>query len=503
MSKLLKYLLVSSTLLLSGVALYACGEKSDKVNDQNSGNTTDKVKIVIRTTGKSAEMTEIVNSFNASHPEYFVEIDEGGGYSNVYKKNKADFATGNQPNLTYGYPDHFEEFNRLKPQVLDLNQYINDPEIGYTQAELEDFVSAYYNEGKNYTKEGTFSFTIGKSAEIAYYNKKEFEKLGLLENLKSAKSWDDFEKLGLLIRNKKEQALKDEGKTEEEVTNIMKNFYPITYESDANLIIRSLISTGGNYTKIVTKEDGTKDGEILFTKFGETAEQDQNKELQKVIKYFAELNKKGILNTKRSLQSGYLSDVYKQGGSLINIASTAGLGYNTFDDIEKGLTEARTVPQFTESGAKAVSISQGPSVAILKNADERRNKGAWIFLKELLKPENQFKISIKKGYASVRKSTYELPEYKAWVAEQGITSNKELLYRQVAELFRGIPVEELYLSPVFNKSAKARNLLDALLHAVYSSEEFKALTSSETDYESKIREIIKKQLKELEKQILR
>lgn len=501
MSKLLKYLLVSSTLLLSGVTLYACGN-----NDEQSGNNTtdtDKVKVVIRTTGKNPEMTEIVNEFNKNNKNYFVEIDEGKGYSDVYKKNKADFATGNQPNLTYGYPDHFQEFNRLKPQVLDLNTYINDPEIGYTKEELDDFVSAYLDEGKNYTKEGTFSFTLGKSAEIAYYNKKEFEKLGLLDTLKSAKSWDDFEKLGVLIINKKEQALKAEGKTTEEVATIMKNFYPITYESDSNLIIRSIVSLGGNYTKIVTKEDGTKDGEILFNQFGETADQDQNKELQKVIKYFAELNKKGILNTKKSLQSGYLSDVFKQGNSLINIASSAGLQYNTFDKIEKGLTEARLVPQFTDSGAKAVSISQGPSVAILKNADERRNKGAWLFLKELLKPKNQFKISILKGYASVRKSTYELPEYKAWVAEQGLTSNKELLIRQVAELYKGIPVEELYLSPVFNKSAKARNLIDALLHAVYSSEEFKALTSSESDYESKVREIIKKQLKELEKQILR
>lgn len=502
MSKLLKYLLVSSTLVLLSVGLLACNNNVKLGTDpEKPGTSTEKVKVIIRLSGKNEAISKIVAEFNKNNSDYVAEIDEAKGYGDIYKKNKAEFATGNQPNITMGYPDHFEEFNRLKEQVLDLSSFINDPEIGYTKQELDDFYPEYLAEGNNYTKPGIYSLTFGKSAEIAFYNKPVFEKLGLLEELKSARSWDDFEKLGLKLRQKKEQELKESGKRDEEVSAFMREFYPITYESDANLVIRSIISTGGKYTELVTKSDGTKDGEIIFTKFGETAEQDQNKEMQKVIKYFAELNKKGILNTKKSLASGYLSDVYKQGKSYINIASTAGLGYNAFDKVELGVTEARLVPQFTE-GAKPVSISQGPSFAILKNANEKRNKGAWLLLKELLKPQNQFALTIQRGYASVRKSTYDLPEYKAWVGEN-VTSNRDMLFRQVAELFRTIPQSELYLSPVFSKSAKARNVADALIHAVYSSDEFKALTDTQSDNEEKVREIIKNKLDELVKQILK
>lgn len=476
MNKTLKYFLVSTTTLLSTAALISCSLFDSKT------------RVVIRLQGNNPIMQKLVTNFNNKQSKYKAELSISSGYPGVKKDNNAEFATGKQPNLTIGYPDHFEEYNSLGDRVINLEKYINDPEIGLTPQQLADFKEGFLAEGRTYSKPGTYSLPFTKSVEATYYNEKFFTKHGLTIN--ENPSWDELITLGIQIKEFKKQDLKEQQKTDVEIEKYMKTFYPIGYDSDANLLIRSIVANGGKYTEF---DKATNTGKITFIDETNTSEFDITK---KVVSYFAKLNKDLILNTKKGNSNQYISNTFKLGNNMISVGSTGGTRHLEFKDVTIGSVAVKLAPEFKKDGVKNVSISQGPSIGILKNADEERNKGAWLFLKEIYTQEFQFENNVKSGYASVLKSIKDYPKYKEWLAAES-TSNIQDVFKQVAKLYDRIPESELYLSPVFNKSSKARDLAETIIHGVFSNEEYKAIASTELESKkSEVDAIIKKVINE-------
>lgn len=466
MNKTLKYLLVSTTLLLSAAALASC-DLFDK-----------RTRIKVRLNGLNTLINDYATEFNKTSKDFKVIVEQSAGYGGVKKDNNAEFATGKQPNITVGYPDHFEEYNSIGDRVVNLETYMNDPEIGFTKEQLADFKQGYLDEGKQYSKKGTYSLPFSKSVEVTYYNKKFFDAHNLTMSEKP--TWDDFEKLGTQIRTFKEADLKAAKLSDKEVQEKMKTFYPIGYDSDDNLLIRSVVAHGGKYTEF---NKDTKEAKLSFVDEKDPKEIEITKE---VTRYLAGLNKKQILNTKKGNGGNYLSSTYINGDLMVTVGSSAGIKHNVFKDPSKGFNGLTLAPEFKDK--KRTTISQGPSIGILKSSNEEANRAAWKFLKTLYNADFQFENNILRGYDSVLKSTAQLPKYKEWVASKSVT-NEEKLLKEVAQLYNKIPETELYLSPVFSKSAKARELAGTIVHGLYSNEDYKKIKTEEL--ESKKAEIDK------------
>lgn len=480
MNKLLKVLLVSTTLTLSSAVLMACDLFDTRT------------RIQFRVHNNNPILQRHIDKFNKENKDYKAELLISSGYTAVEDENKKSFSTGKKANLTVGYPDSFELYNTYGDHVLDLTKYITDPEVGFTKEQLDDFVPDYYAEGSSYVKSGTYSIALSKSTEFTYYNKTFFEKHGL--SFKDH-SWEEFITLGKKIIEFKKQDLKEAGKTDDQVNEIMKNFYPIGYDSDANLLIRSIGNDGG-YTKFVT-ENGVKKGVLTFIDFGKEGEEAPNKTTQDMLKYFAKLNKEHILNTKKGNAGKYLSSKFQNGDIIITIGSSAGAKHNLITNPEIGKTAVTKAPQFNNGTIKPINISQGPSVAILKSENEKQNKGAWLLLKSLYEPAFQAEYNISSSYSPIVKSAYKDKNYTDFISSE-TTDLETQLKKDVYKLYEDMATnnDPIYLSPVFKDSARARKLAELLIHGLYSNEEYKAITLENLEKESdKVNQIIKKIVK--------
>ncbi|MFA6796057.1 MAG: extracellular solute-binding protein, partial [Bacilli bacterium] len=109
-----------------------------------------------------------------------IEMEYQGGYDDIESKIRSGFSTSNTPTIAVAYPDHVADYLASETEpgeyVVNLDDYINDEEIGFGKEayfgddEESDFVSAFINEGKSYTREGTYSLPFMKSTEVMFYN---------------------------------------------------------------------------------------------------------------------------------------------------------------------------------------------------------------------------------------------------------------------------------------------------------------------------------------------
>ena len=72
-----------------------------------------------------------IEQFEAKYEGWTIESTQIGGYDDVRNQTISYIAAGKNPSLVYCYPDHIATYNKSK-QVLDLNQYSNDKEVGFT-----------------------------------------------------------------------------------------------------------------------------------------------------------------------------------------------------------------------------------------------------------------------------------------------------------------------------------------------------------------------------------
>jgi len=88
---------------------------------------------------------QAIEKFKKDYPDWDIESTQIGGYDDVRNQTITYIAAGKNPDLVYCYPDHIAAYNRTSIQVVDLNKYINDSEVGLTEAQKADFIEGYYN----------------------------------------------------------------------------------------------------------------------------------------------------------------------------------------------------------------------------------------------------------------------------------------------------------------------------------------------------------------------
>ncbi len=388
-------------------------------------------------------LVDYIAEFNKMYPNITIEHEQIGGYDDVRNQISTELTANNQPNIAYCYPDHVALYN-VTGKVVTLDNLINSTIevehadgtteiLGLTQEQIDDFISGYYEEGRQFGDGLMYSMPLSKSTEVLYYNKTFFEE----HNLEVPTTWDELEEVCAQIKKIDEKSI------------------PLGYDSENNWFINMCEQLGTDYTSATGEH-------YLFNN-------DENKAF---VKQFREWYEKGYVTTQ-NLYGTYTSGLFKEVGegatkSYMSIGSSAGATHQRPDAVngvypfEVGIAP---IPQANAENPKV--ISQGPSLCIFQSDNDQEVIASWLFVKYLTTcVEFQAEFSMASGYVPVLKSVAENETYKSEfldLADGG---------KYISALSAKVCLEQesaYYTSPAFNGSSTARDQVGALLTAALST----------------------------------
>ena len=401
-----------------------------------------------------------IEDFNKFYPNITVKAETMGDYDGILKQIQTEINVGNQPNLAYCYADHVATYN-LGGAVQPLDSLIANTEVitradgstevlGLTQEQIDDFIPAFYNDGRVYGDGKMYTLPVVRSTEALYYNKTFFEKHGLTVPT----TWDEMETVCRQIR-------------ELEPTCI-----PLGYDSEANWFITMCEQSGSPYTS-------TEGDKFLF-------DNDVNKAF---VKRFQGWYKDKLVTTQE-LSGGYTSALFTGESDTgtrcyMCIGSTGGATYqqpnqtNGVFEFEVGMVP---IPQVDPANPKV--ISQGPSICVFRKSDSHETVAAWLFAKFLATDVVfQASVSMNNGYASVLKSAQENPVYKEFLATAGTEGIQAYAVQVTLE-----QQDSFYNSPAFFGSSVAREQVGLLVQKCLAVETNDVDAAIATAFENAVKE---------------
>ncbi len=443
MKKLLTVVLLSALVILSA---FCGGGKEENASSSSSalfevpegGYDGSAVTITFyHTMGSTlAEvLDQYIAEFNALYPNITVEATQIGGYDDVRDQISTEITVGNQPNIAYCYPDHVALYN-LAGAVAALDGLIDSDItvtradgtteiLGLTDAQKSDFITGYYEEGRQFGDGLMYTLPWSKSTEVLYYNKTFFDQNGLTVPT----TWDEMEELCRKIKE------------------IDPSSIPLGYDSEGNWFITMTEQYGSPYTSATEPH-------YLFNN-------DTNKAF---VKRFREWYQNGYVTTQ-NIYGAYTSGLFTaESGtkSYMSIGSSAGATHQrpTADADGKYPFEVgiATIPQIDPSNPKV--ISQGPSVCIFSKSNPQEVIASWLFVKFMTTSVSfQAEFSMASGYVPVLRSVADNEAYKAFVAQADGGD-------YVAALSAKVCLEQedaYYTSPAFNGSSEARSQVQNII----------------------------------------
>ena len=434
-------------------SLAACGEKRRKkaipaysgvvFEIPEGGYDGSKQKVTFYHT-MGANLSEVLDDaiveFNKLYPNITIEHEQVGGYDDVRTRISTKLSIGEHPSMSYCYPDHVALYNiydavitldNLIESNIPITNALGETEVlGFTQAQIDDFITGYYNEGRAYGDNLMYTLPLSKSTEVLYYDKDFFTK----HELTPPTTWDEMEAMCARIKE------------------IDPNCIPLGYDSEANWFITMCEQLGSPYT---SGNEEYVDEQFIF----------DHKTNHEFVGRFAEWYAKGYLTTSE-LYGQYTSKLFTNTGgqrAYMCIGSSAGAVHQRPEKdsdgtyrFEVGITG---IPQVDPSNPKA--ISQGPSLCIFDNkSNPQEVVASWLFTKYLTSNVIfQADFADASGYVPVIKSVENDPYYASSLAKAdggdyiAQLSIKACLAQKDA----------YYVSPAFNGSSIARDQVGLLM----------------------------------------
>ena len=382
-----------------------------------------------------------IADFNKIYPNITIEHRSLGDYNGVRDQIKKEIAVGNQPHLAYCYLDHVALYNK-ENAVQTLDVFINDENVGFTQAELDDFVEAFYNEGRMLGDGMMYSLPISKSTEVLYYNKTFFEE----HDLEIPTTWEEMEEVCRRIKE------------------IDPDSIPLGYDSESNWFITMCEQYGSDYTSATGQK-------YLFN---------NQTNIDFVTMFRTWYQNKWV--TTVELSGGYTSSLFTGDGSnswegseaskgtrcYMSIGSTGGAAYmqptltNGQFAFEVGIA---SIPQVNPAEPKV--ISQGPSICMFKQENPQEMIASWLFM-QFLTTDHTFQgsCSMSNGYAPVIKSVSNNPTYAEFLAKADVNGTANITAYAVKV---AIEQQDAYFAlPTFIGSSVARDQVGLLLQKVFT-----------------------------------
>ena len=459
MKKILVALLLLIAMMMNVLVLSGCdmlfGEQGTGDGEENEWNNEEiegKINITFyHTMGANLRtvLNEYLVKFEEMYPNIHVIHEQVGSYDDVRTQIATELTVGGGPNIAYCYPDHVALYNVAKA-VKTLDDLIDGglattqagvmadgtvATLGLTAEQKADFITGYYNEGKQFGDDKMYTMPFSKSTEVLYYNKTFFDE----NKLEVPTTWEEMEALCAAI------------------LEIDENCIPLGYDSESNWFITMCEQLGTDYTS------ANNGGEFLF----------DNAENKAFVKEFIEWYKAGYVTTQE-LYGGYTSGLFTADSSQLNsymsIGSSAGATHQApkKDDagnypFEVGIAP---IPQVNAENPKV--ISQGPSLCIFGDTAEKV-EASWLLVKYLTTTAAfQADFSAASGYVPVIKSVADDEIYQDFIASAN--GYKE----GIAALSAKVCLEQesaYYTSPAFNGSSAARDQVGNLIQACFKIED--------------------------------
>jgi multiple sugar transport system substrate-binding protein len=394
-----------------------------------------------------------ISEFKVMYPNITViEEKAAGDYTALSEKIALAIPGGNAPDIAESYPDHIARYAAAKAP-LALNNFINNPNIGLTQAEVNDFLPGLWAEGRSYDSEGTIlSLPFAKSSEAFFYNETYFNAHSIdgktyTQIVKEGLTWEKVFLIAEDIKKREPESL------------------PFGYDSEDNLFITGSKQWDAPYTGYNAT---TGIGEVQFNN-------DTSKDM---VRYFKDKVDRGLMITRSLNGDAYSSDLMKTNKTTyMYVGSTGGTRYayigasTTVFSPATGIGyRAGVAPVPVKSLDNPRQIQQGPNINLFKSNDEQRMIAAWLFAKYMVSPQKTAEFSIPSGYAPIRYSSYELPIWTNYVSS--IVANPTTLLEAQNKLVKeaiDIFLENgdiFFTSAVFNLSSKTRTEAGALLFKI-------------------------------------
>ncbi|MCM1195032.1 MAG: ABC transporter substrate-binding protein [Firmicutes bacterium] len=465
MKKTLAIILLLVLCCAVGVACCACDLDDDVIT-----------VTIYSTMGKTLKETfdSYLKQFEAMYPG--IKVDHQvplNDYTELRGRVLTELETNDGPAITYCYPDHVAMYMEIGASkrncVVPLDQYVDSTAkvavgefgnteehlIGFTAEEKADFIEAYYNEGKESYGDGSvmYSLPYAKSTEVLFYNKDFFT----ANNIELPTHWfattpnvdDDKTSMEYVCKR---------------IKGIDKNCIPLGYDADDNFFItmceQYMTLEENSGTNLYTSSVGDK---YLFN----------NAVNKGWMEKFNKMYRDGYLITRQTNSTVYTSKMFVARDSdkdpsdpnyvqskctYMCIGSTGGATNQVSKKFETGVT---TIPQMNPEDPKV--ISQGPSICILKNKNNKSEKqqlAAWLVAKYMTSNTTlQAAFSMDSGYAPSRHSVYTDPVYKEEFLD--LADGKEYIAATAAlQCYQQISYS--FTSPSFVGSATARDEVKTL-----------------------------------------
>lgn len=382
-----------------------------------------------------------IEEFRKLFPNIQVEHKQIGGYDDVGERILHELATGTQPNIAYAYPDNVADY-LPSGKVMALDPFINckvevthadgsTEYLGLTQAQIDDFIEAFYNEGRVFGDDQMYTLPMSKASDVLYYNKTFFDQYGL----KVPETWDELEAICARIKE------------------IDPDCIPLSCDTESNWFITMCEQLGSPYTSATGDH-------ILF----------DNEINREFVKQFADWYAKGYVTTA-DIYGSYSSSLFTATSgtrSYMCIASSSAAVYHRPERDMNGeyLFEVGivTVPQMDLNNRKVI-MCQGPSLVMFDSGDIQEDIATWLFMKFLTtNTDFQADFSMRSnGYMPVIKSALDEPIYKEFLEHADGGNCIQMLSTKVC-----LEQESFYFSsPAFLGSADVRSRVKILMQECF------------------------------------
>lgn len=405
-----------------------------------------------------AIINKAIDAFKLVEPHVTVNnVKQQGSYDDLKTMVVNGFAVDNYPDIAAAYPDAVSDFI-LNAKALNIEPYMLDEEIGWTEEDFDDIPEAYIEMGQQYIIPGTYSLPASKSTEALYYNQDVLIGLNLSgvdatindgkplnEAYFNSLTWEElFEKLVPAL-DAYDQSLDSKSKIIDRTTYA--DWAWVGYDSDDNFFITLAEQYGYGYTGI---DQITGNGKILFN----------NDDMKGLMKKFVGYYNNHYFTTKGVIKENVNYRSTKD-AMLFSIGSTGGVKYQ-FDDKNPHNVGVAPLP-YGATGQRKI-ISQGPDLAFLNHKNENRSKATWLFYKFFTNTDFNCEWAINSGYSPIRYSVLETEDYAKYADTNQPDQTLDRLCAYNAQ-YAATVGDYLFTSPVFKGSSEARNQVGTIFAA--------------------------------------
>ena len=318
-----------------------------------------------------AAMVKITEDFMKEYPHIKVELQNQGGYTDLFDKLMAAAKAGQLPNLAQIYSNRLSWYVD-KGLVLDLTPYMNDAKIGFTAEELADIPEMFLD--NCIWDGGQYALPFNKSMMVLYYNVDMLAEAGV----EVPTTWEEWAEAS------KKLTKDTDGDGEPDI-------YGTVFANNLSTDIAPWVHQAGG-TALLDDATGTP----LF----------DSEAMKEAISFLNGMFQDG--SARFADEDKNANVPVQQGRAAMCVASTSAL-----PTIEKNTMEGINIHCAALPGNKTNDqLYYGTNVTIYDVGTDAEKEAAWLYLKYFIATDNTAYFASQTGYMPVRKSAMASDVYK-------------------------------------------------------------------------------------------